>query len=283
MRILLIDDDKSILNILKLIITDKELGTVCGAYQNGNDAFEDLPDLRPDIIMVDLLMPEIDGISLVKKIKPLYPDIAFIMLSQVSSKDMIAKAYEFGIEFYIQKPINGIEVVSILTKVIQSVTMNQTFRQLQSLMTPVSAPAAPAASQTESDDQGHIKKVQQILQRLGLLGDNGSKDIIALVDYLVVNSEHVGDSTLHDLCSHFSDSPKSVEQRIRRAANAGMVNLANLGIEDYSNDTFIEYASSLYNFEQVKKEMDYIRGKSDRHGNVKVKNFLNSLVAFSKN
>ena len=57
-----------------------------------------------------------------------------------------------------------------------------------------------------------------------------------------------------------------------------MVNLANLGLEDYSNDIFTTYANTLYNFEQVRREMDYIRGKSDKHGNVKIKNFLNSLV-----
>ena len=86
------------------------------------------------------------------------------------------------------------------------------------------------------------------------------------------------DITLNQLCGQFSDNPKSMEQRIRRTANMGMVNLANLGIEDYYNDIFTEYSNTLYNFEQIRREMDYIRGKSVRHGNVKIKNFLNALV-----
>ena len=86
------------------------------------------------------------------------------------------------------------------------------------------------------------------------------------------------ETTLSDLCSNFTDSPKSMEQRIRRTAFTGMVNLANLGLEDYSNDIFTTYANTLYNFEQIRREMDFIRGKSNRHGNVKIKNFLNSLV-----
>ena len=84
---------------------------------------------------------------------------------------------------------------------------------------------------------------------------------------------------MSQLCSRFSSSPQAMEQRIRRAANAGMVNLANLGIEDYANDTFTEYAGTLYNFEQVRKEMDYIRGRSSTHGKISVKRFLYALAA----
>ena len=71
-----------------------------------------------------------------------------------------------------------------------------------------------------------------------------------------------------------------MEQRIRRTASTGMVNLAHLVIEDYSNEIFTEYSNTLYNFEQVRKEMDYIRGKSKKHGNVKIKNFLNALAIY---
>ena len=101
-----------------------------------------------------------------------------------------------------------------------------------------------------------------------------------MVDYLIAHGETVQDSSLNELCSQFSDTPKSLEQRIRRAATSGLVNLANLGIEDYANDIFLEYANTLYNFEQVKKEMDCIRGKSTVHGKVFMKKFLNALVSY---
>ena len=84
--------------------------------------------------------------------------------------------------------------------------------------------------------------------------------------------------SLHDLCRRFCDSPKSMEQRIRRAATAGLINLAHLG-----NEIFTEYSNTLYNFEQVRREMDYIRGKSSKRGNVKIKHFLTTLSAYSQN
>lgn len=168
--------------------------------------------------------------------------------------------------------------------VCQTVTMRQTLEKMQSLLShdlkQLSNHTAATVKQTEKK---YITKLKNVLQKLGIIGEIGSKDIIALIDFLVEHGQTVDDSTLNELCGQFSDNPKSVEQRIRRAANAGMVNLAHLGLEDYSNDIFMEYSTTLYNFEQVRKEMDFIRGKSDKHGNVKIKNFLNALMLYSQN
>lgn len=280
MKIYLIDDDSNILNILKLIIQTKNLGEVCGFCASPVDALEDLKYIKPDIVVVDLLMPGMDGISFVKKAAAEYKDIAYIMLSQVSNKDMISSAYEAGVEFFIQKPINAIEVESVLAKVTQSLVMKRTLSGMQNLfmtqmkdMMPKAAPAAPKESQ-------HIQKVKDILQRLGIIGEIGSKDIINVVDYMITHRETATDMTLTELCAQFSDNPKSVEQRIRRTANTAQVNLAHLGLEDYSNDTFIEYSNTLFNFEQIRREMDYIRGRSSKGGNVKIRNFLNALVSY---
>ena len=56
-----------------------------------------------------------------------------LMLSQVSSKDMIARAYDAGIEFFLQKPVNAIEVASVLGNVIRSRDLQQTVDKIQSL------------------------------------------------------------------------------------------------------------------------------------------------------
>ena len=97
MKFYLLDDDRNIRRILTQIITDRELGTVCGAGSNGHEGLEEVFDLKPDIIIADLLMPEMDGITFVEHARPGLPDTAFIMLSQVSSKEMISAAYEAGV------------------------------------------------------------------------------------------------------------------------------------------------------------------------------------------
>ena len=247
MKFYLIDDDQNIINILKLIIQNRNLGEICGTSLNAEDAMDDLKYVQPDIVIVDLLMPVMDGITFVKQASKLYPELVFIMLSQVAAKDMISSAYEIGIEFFIQN-------------------------QMQEIL-----PQEP--SKTVQED-AHIERVKDILQKLGVIGEIGSKDIVSIVDYMITNRDTVADATLVELCSKFTDNPKSMEQRIRRTANSAMVNLANLGIEDYSNDTFIEYSNTLFNFEQMRREMDYIRGKEPKGGNVKIRNFLNALVSY---
>ena len=140
------------------------------------------------------------------------------------------------------------------------------------------------ATVTVPDNSEQIENsLRTILTRIGIIGDIGSKDIISIVKYLVDHQDNADSLTVSDLCSHFCDTPKSMEQRIRRTAFNGLVNLAHLGLEDYSNEIFVDYSSTLYNFEQVRREMDFIRGKTDKHGNVRIKQFLNALASLIVN
>lgn len=272
-----IDDDKNICNILKLIINERGLGVCCGSSNNAAEALEDLPSAKPDIVIVDLLMPEMDGISFVKQARKIVPDASYIMLSQVSSKDMIASAYEAGIEFFIQKPINSVEVEAVIKKVSDGLSMKRMVRKMQNIFMEDTSPATV----TVPDNSEQIENfLRTILTRIGIIGDIGSKDIISIVKYLVDHQDNADSLTVSDLCSHFCDTPKSMEQRIRRTAFNGLVNLAHLGLEDYSNEIFVDYSSTLYNFEQVRREMDFIRGKTDKHGNVRIKQFLNALASY---
>ena len=280
MKIYLIDDDPNILNFLKLIVQAKNLGEICGVCSSPIDALEDLKYIKPDIVVVDLLMPGMDGISFVKKANAEFQDIAYIMLSQVSNKDMISSAYEAGVEFFIQKPINAIEVENVITRVCQSLAMKRTLNSMQNLFMTQMQDVIPKSAPVTQSEAVHLQKTKDILQRLGIIGEIGSKDIINVVDYMITHRDTASDMTLIELCAQFSDNPKSVEQRIRRTANTAMVNLAHLGLEDYSNDTFIEYSNTLFNFEQIRREMDHIRGKNHKGGNVKIRNFLNALVSY---
>lgn len=280
MKFYLIDDDRNIQHILKIIIRDRNLGEICGTALNAADALEDLAYESPDVVIVDLLMPVMDGITFVKRAKALYPALTFVMLSQVSAKDMISSAYESGIEFFIQKPINSIEVETVLKKVCKNISMRRTLSKMQHIFMDDMKDVFGEKTVPHTEKKIHIQKVEDILQKLGIIGEIGSRDIISIVDYMITHRDTVADATLTELCGKFSDNPKSMEQRIRRTASAAMINLANLGIEDYSNDTFIEYSNTLFNFEQVRREMDFIRGKTDKGGNVKIRNFLNALVSY---
>ena len=280
MKFYFVDDDKNIRTILKILVTERNLGECCGSSGNGFDALEDVEALRPDIIIVDLLMPDMDGISFVEKVRTVSPDSACIMLSQVASKDLIARAYEAGVEFFIQKPLNAIEVESVIRNVIKSLSMRRKIGKVRTLFETEFSTSPQSGGAFSPQSENFHGRLTGVLQKLGIIGELGSKDILSLLTYLHDQGETLEQQTLGSFLSRFSDNPKSVEQRIRRAASTGLVNLAHLGLEDYTNEVFTEFSNTLYNFEQVRREMDYIRGKSDRHGNVKIRNFLNALLCY---
>ena len=283
MKFYFVDDDKNIRTILKILVTERNLGECCGSSGNGDDALEDVAALHPDIIIVDLLMPDMDGISFVEKARKISPESACIMLSQVASKDLIAKAYESGIEFFIQKPLNAIEVESVIRNVLKTLSMHRTIGKVQSLFETEFSENGRQSDNPSPQSENFQSRLTNVLQKLGIIGELGSKDIITLITWLHDRSETLEQQTLGRLLSQFSENPKSIEQRIRRAASTGLVNLAHLGLEDYSNDVFTEFSNTLYNFEQVRREMDYIRRKSDKHGNVKIRSFLNALLSYCEN
>ena len=283
MKFYFVDDDKNIRTILKILVTERNLGECCGSSGNGDDALEDVAALHPDIIIVDLLMPDMDGISFVEKARKISPESACIMLSQVASKDLIAKAYESGIEFFIQKPLNAIEVESVIRNVLKTLSMHRTIGKVQSLFETEFSENGRQSDNPSPQSENFQSRLTNVLQKLGIIGELGSKDIITLITWLHDRSETLEQQTLGRLLSQFSENPKSVEQRIRRAASTGLVNLAHLGLEDYFNDVFTEFSNTLYNFEQVRREMDYIRRKSDKHGNVKIRSFLNALLSYCEN
>ena len=280
-KVLLVDDEDIEREAMAEIIPWKKLDMeLVDMAWNGIEGLEKIRMHSPDIVITDIKMPVMDGITFVKQASEAYPQLAFIMLSQVAAKDMISSAYESGIEFFIQKPINSIEVENVIKKVVKNLTMQRTLTEMQSLFMNQMQEILPQEPGKTVQEDAHIERVKDILQKLGVIGEIGSKDIVSIVDYMITNRDTVADATLVELCSKFTDNPKSMEQRIRRTANSAMVNLANLGIEDYSNDTFIEYSNTLFNFEQVRREMDYIRGKEPKGGNVKIRNFLNALVSY---
>ena len=106
MRIYIIEDDTSVIGVLEDIVEGNDLGTVCGDTGGGVVEFSQILALAPDLILVDLLMPQKDGIQVVRELKELGCRSKFIMISQVNNKEMVAKAYLAGVDFFINKPIN---------------------------------------------------------------------------------------------------------------------------------------------------------------------------------
>lgn len=286
---IIIDDDMTVRRVLQKIIEQYELGDVMAEAENGLEGEEQIMKFKPDIVIIDLLLPIQDGISIIKKAKSMNIKSMFIMLSQVSDKDMIAKAYEYGIEFFISKPINVIEVVNVIKRVKEYLSMKKTFEVIEST-------AMALGRDNPVSSSGRLvrerKALNRIMADLGILGDLGSRDIMNICTMLQEDTELANameevqlSELLKLLQSKYSSEgkaagsdSKAIEMRIRRTVAKAMKNIAAMGIEDFANDKFVMYSSSLFDYADVKAEMDYIRGKAKYGGKINVKSFIKRIM-----
>lgn len=231
MKIFIIEDDISVIGILEDIVEGSGLGSLCGDTGDGPPDLNQILSLNPDLILIDLLMPGKDGIQIVRELKERGCGAKFIMISQVSAKEMIAKAYTAGVEFFIQKPINLIEVRQIISNVKSQIENERALKTIQSVFAGREAPASrPDPAQLRR------RKLTHILSQLGMAGEKGSKDITDLCLILLEEGSNVSQTGVSALCARLPGPPKSTEQRIRRAVERGLGHIASLGLEDYNNE-----------------------------------------------
>lgn len=293
-RIYLVDDDIGVRTILSNIIEDNDLGILVGEAEDGEQALGDISKLKPDLVYVDLLLPSMDGIEIISRVRKHDSDMQFIMISEVTSQDMISEAYRSGIEFYINKPINVVEVVTITQKAIENQRIRRTLSQINQTLNA----AAGLTTSHHVDKQAIMSETprdiaQKLFTEIGIMNEAGASDLLYMVDMIIEDMAYsrsrqvtISMSRLYEKLSAYykeegvtkSVSKKAIEQRVRRSIHAGLQNIANLGIEDFGNLKFEKYSNSLYDFKDVKAEMDYIRGRSKYHGKVSAKGFLEGVI-----
>lgn len=105
LRVLCVDDSQTILTLLKKILT-KEVGfEVVGTAINGKDAIEKVKELKPDLLTLDIHMPEMDGISYLQgQMSDKHPPVVMISSINRENSDTAMKSIELGASDYIEKP-----------------------------------------------------------------------------------------------------------------------------------------------------------------------------------
>ena len=278
MKIYIVDDDVSIIKMIEEIVLDGNLGEIIGMCDNSLTALDEVCLLKPDILIVDLLMPNLDGITFVEKFKRISPNSKCIMVSQVSSKKIVGDAYEKGITFFISKPVNKKEIRQVIKNLTEQIALENNLKKIKQVLSlDDGKPMSTNYSGTDNDHDVE-KKFKMIFSRLGILGEVGCEEITRLCLHVMQSRTSSSSVKLKDLSHDLSDNPKAMEQRIRRTINKGLSNIANLGIEDYLNETYVKYSNSLFDFDQVRQEMEFIRGKRSSGGKINIKKFMDNLI-----
>lgn len=278
MKYYIVDDKIGVVKTIENIIESQDIGDVIGFETDPAKAVNEIIIKKPDIVLVDLLMPEMDGIELVKRISNENSNIAFVMLSKVTDKEMVAQAYDAGIEFFIHKPVNLKEIIAVLSNVAEKKKINTMMNDIKGIFKNDNRQEEMVSNLDANDDSSNAISI--FLGMLGMNGEKGTADILALCQYLIKKDESYNKKALEDVALSRGDTSKNMEQRMRRAIKKGLSNVASIGLSDYGNDIFQLYANYVFDFKSIKDEMEFIEGKNENGGRVAIPKFIEGLLMY---
>ncbi|MEO0169464.1 MAG: response regulator, partial [candidate division WOR-3 bacterium] len=93
---------------------------VVGEADNGEKAIEVFKEVNPDIVTLDVVMPDKSGIEVLKEILKIKPDVKVIIVSAMGQTDMITEALNLGAKDYVVKPFQPHTLVEVIKRVAQS-------------------------------------------------------------------------------------------------------------------------------------------------------------------
>jgi two-component system response regulator YcbB len=225
------------------------------------------------------------------------------MVSQVENKEMIGEAYLQGIDTFIQKPINRLEVMSVLKRVVDHLSLEASLQSIRKSLQildvkakePVDADHKSKISQESSLEQ----KARQLLLQLGIASEAGAPDLLLIMRWLG-EEEQRGDKLrelqlkelytfiLQKLHGNLDEQSivkevRAMEQRIRRMVIQAFTHLSSLGLTDYANPTFEHFAPRLFDFQEVRMRMQELEaGEKTTKCRISVKKFLSVFLLEAK-
>ncbi|KIY21471.1 MULTISPECIES: response regulator [Mesobacillus] len=117
-RILIVDDAK-FMRITLTNILRKANHEIVGEAENGREAVMLYRELKPDLVTMDITMPEMSGLEAVKEIKKDFKDAKIIMCSAMGQQKMVVDAIEAGAKDFIVKPFDDSQVIDSVSRVLR--------------------------------------------------------------------------------------------------------------------------------------------------------------------
>lgn len=118
-RLLIVDDHEIFRRGLRALLEPSSEWQICGEAVDGLDAVEQCKSLKPDIVVLDVSMPRLNGLEAARLIKKDKPDSQIVIITQHDSPQIRSAALEAGAQAFVTKSSVGNELVTALRKLIQ--------------------------------------------------------------------------------------------------------------------------------------------------------------------
>ncbi|GIW25905.1 response regulator transcription factor [Meiothermus sp.] len=114
LRVLLVDDHPVVRQGLRMFLATDPGLQVVGEAENGQEALEKVAELHPDVVLMDLLMPVMDGVCATRQIKARFPEVEVIALTSALDDRLVAEAIHAGVTGYLLKDAHPEELVEAI-------------------------------------------------------------------------------------------------------------------------------------------------------------------------
>lgn len=118
-RVMIVEDDQEIRNSFTLIVNSSQKFSVVNAYGSSEDAVDNLQRDKPEIVLMDIELPGINGIQATKIIKDKAPHIDIVMVSVYEDSELVFEALKAGASGYITKSANYLELLTALEEIVK--------------------------------------------------------------------------------------------------------------------------------------------------------------------
>ncbi|RYU56858.1 sigma-54-dependent Fis family transcriptional regulator [Methylolobus aquaticus] len=170
-KILIVDDEPDIRQLLSEILEDE--GYLVSIADSGSEARKRLNEQRPDLILLDIWMPDEDGISLLKDwLKNGYLDCPVIMMSGHATIETAVEATRLGAHDFLEKPLSMAKLLVTVERALEAARLRKENIGLKRRVEPVLEPIGKSAAMERLREQ--IKKLAQHDARVLLVGEPGS-------------------------------------------------------------------------------------------------------------
>ncbi len=118
-RVLIVDDAQFTRNILKNIMSKTGYVEIVGEASNGKEGIELFKKLKPDMITMDLVMPEKGGIETIEEILKIDSNALIVVVSALGQEALVLEAAKKGAKDFIQKPFKTEQIIEVLERILK--------------------------------------------------------------------------------------------------------------------------------------------------------------------
>lgn len=214
LNVAIADDNERMLQVLGDIVRSDEEFHVVGTAKDGEEAYEMIKKKEPDVVLLDIVMPKLDGLTVMDKIKndrniKKYP--AFIMISAIGQEKITEDAFDLGADYYIMKPFDSDVVINRIKHVRDSGNRkNGDFRKV-----------SPYEKKEKMEERNLENDVTNIIHEIGVPAHIKGYQYLREAIMMSVNDMEMLNSITKilypSIAKTFQTTPSRVERAIRHA------------------------------------------------------------------